>query len=189
MYKIPLKKSKIKLILKWNEVKSKPKSKSQIWLHFCLMVFLFLGQLMLCNSSYQQECQPHPCSVCWGRWLFRLCGSSAATTPGVGSRGPCPLWARPRAGSDGSKRDADCSEWAQADIILLELYWDQDSYKNKEKWTLNGGACPFQAPGTFGSPRMAMPTESFLFWPPLRFLAWAVMIFSKSRSFSTLVTY
>lgn len=36
---------------------------------------------------------------------------------------------------------------------------------------------------------MAMPTESFLFWPPLRFLAWAVMIFSKSRSFSTRVTW
>lgn len=43
--------------------------------------------------------------------------------------------------------------------------------------------------GTLGSPRMAMPTDSFLFWPPLRFLAWAVMIFSKSRSFSTLLTY
>lgn len=34
-----------------------------------------------------------------------------------------------------------------------------------------------------------MPTESFLFWPPLRFLAWAVMIFSKSRSFKTFLTY
>lgn len=43
--------------------------------------------------------------------------------------------------------------------------------------------------GTLGSPRIAMPTESFLFWPPLRFLAWAVMIFSKSRSFNTLATY
>lgn len=36
---------------------------------------------------------------------------------------------------------------------------------------LKSGKSLFQAPGTFGSPRMAMPTESFLFWPPLRFLA------------------
>lgn len=61
-----------------------------------------VGLCILHNKehSYQQGCLPHPCSACWAQWLCRPGDSSAETTPGAWSRGPCRPWARLRAGSD-----------------------------------------------------------------------------------------
>lgn len=42
---------------------------------------------------------------------------------------------------------------------------------------------------TFGFPRTAIPKDSFLFWPPLNFLAWLSLIACMSKSSKTLCTY
>lgn len=157
---------------------------------------------MLLEKAYQPVCQPHPCSECWGPWLCRLCGSSTATRPGVWSKGPSLQWARLAVGSKTSTDNTNWSVWQEATVSLIVLLRQtlrasklKHEINKNWKWRLLINAtiiCQFvqwQAPGTLGSPRMAMPTESFLFWPPLKFLAWAVMIFSKSRSLSTLLTY
>lgn len=71
-----------------------------------------VGLCILHNKehSYQQGCLPRPCSACWAQWLCRPGDSSAETTPGAWSRGPCRPWARLRAGSDRNNHKPTLSE-------------------------------------------------------------------------------
>lgn len=87
-----------------------------------------VGLCILHNKehSYQQGCLPRPCSACWAQWLCRPGDSSAETTPGAWSRGPCRPWARLRAGSDRNNHKPTLSE---KDWCLDSKNWSKIAHR------------------------------------------------------------
>lgn len=102
----------IKILIKLEDPEipsSRIKIKHNFWSIFPVQS---VGLCILHNKehSYQQGCLPRPCSACWAQWLCRPGDSSAETTPGAWSRGPCRPWARLRAGSDRNNHKPTLSE-------------------------------------------------------------------------------